>query len=337
MAWLDHLRADPLPWLLTTDTPAVRAATLRRLLGVPADAPEVREARAAAMETDPIASILAAQDPAGWWAKPGPGYGPKYRSTVWQVIFLDQLGADAEHAQVARACDYVLAWAHSSSGGFAASAVAKEAPPPPSTTIHCLNGNLLRALIGFGRLGDPRVQAAIEWAARTITGEGVIRWYASTCGPGFACGANDRLPCAWGAVKELAALARIPDEQRTRLVRDAIDSGVGFLLSRDPADADYPMGYGVTKPNGSWFKPGFPLAYVSDVLGVLEVLAALGQGRDRRLARALAWLEGGLDDHGRWANRHAWSGKTWIDIERQGAVSKWVTLRACTVLQAAYG
>jgi CTP:molybdopterin cytidylyltransferase MocA len=32
MTWRAHLRADPLPWLLAADTPAVRAATLQRLL-----------------------------------------------------------------------------------------------------------------------------------------------------------------------------------------------------------------------------------------------------------------------------------------------------------------
>jgi hypothetical protein len=101
MRWLEHLRADPLPWLLEYETPAVRAATLQRLLDKAPDAPRVREARAAAMDSDPIKSLLAAQDPNGWWVKPGPGYSPKYRGTVWQVIFLDQLGADGRHPQAA--------------------------------------------------------------------------------------------------------------------------------------------------------------------------------------------------------------------------------------------
>ena len=74
MSWRARLRADPLGWLLGEDAPAVRAATLQRLLDRPVDAPEVRAARAKAMTVDPIRSILAAQDPAGWWAKPGPGY-----------------------------------------------------------------------------------------------------------------------------------------------------------------------------------------------------------------------------------------------------------------------
>ncbi|HEU4422283.1 MAG TPA: hypothetical protein VFR67_07040 [Pilimelia sp.] len=338
MSWLEHMQADPLPWLLAEDTPAVRAATLQRLLDRTATSPEVRQARAAAMDADPIKSILAAQDPAGWWVKPGPGYGPKYLGTVWQVIFLDQLGADAKHPQVARACDYVLTWCPSRSGGFGASAVRKEQNPPPSAVIHFFNGNLLRALIGFGRLDDDRVQAAIDWAARAITGEGTHRWYASgTNGPGFACAANEGKPCAWGALKELAALARIPPDRRTPLVRRALNTGVKFLFSRDPAVADYPMGWGNTKPNGSWFKPGFPTGYVCDVLQTLEVLAELDHAHDERLTHALAWLQAGQDPHGRWPNRHAYNGKTWIDFEPQGAPSKWVTLRACTALRAAYG
>jgi hypothetical protein len=338
MTWLDHVRADPLPWLLAADTPGVRAAALQRLLDAPADATEVRQACSAAMDVDPIKTMLAAQDSAGWWVKPGPGYSPKYRGTVWQVIFLDQLGADPANPQIVRACDYVLTWCLTGSGGFGCSGVGKEVHPPPSAVIHCLNGNLLRALIGFGRLDDAPVQAAVEWAARAITGEGVSRWYASgTSGPGFACAANEGKPCAWGALKELLALARIPPARRSALVRRAVDAGVAFLFSRDPDVADYPMGWGNTKPNASWFKPGFPSGYVSDVLQTLEVLAELGHGRDARLERALAWVEAGQDEQGRWRNRYAYNGKTWVDIEAQGQASKWVTLRACTVLRAAYG
>ena len=39
---------------------------------------------------------------------------------------------------------------------------------------------------------------------------------------------------------------------------------------------------------------------------------------------------------GRWVNRSAYNGKTTVDIDKQGRPSKWVTLRACTVLKAAY-
>jgi len=113
--------------------------------------------------------------------------------------------------------------------------------------------------------------------------------------------------------------------------------GVDFLFSRDPAVADYPMGWGNTKPKASWFAFGFPSAYVSDVIDTVEVIAELGHGRDGRLRAAVELIEGGQDAAGRWRNRHAYNGKTWIDIDRQGAPSKWVTLRACRALRAFYG
>lgn len=338
VSWRDHVRADPLPWLLEEDTPAVRAAALLRLCDASDDAREVRVARAAAMRADPIKTILAHQEPAGWWVKPGPGYATKYRSTVWSTIFLDQLGADPQHPQVVRAVDYLLAMTATSAGGFGCSGSKEERPPPPSMVIHCLNGNLLRAFIGFGRLDDARVQAAVDWAARAITGEHIDRWYASsTPGPGFACAANDKLPCAWGAVKQMLGLARVPANRRSPLVRRAVAQGVDFLLSVDPASALYPMGWGNTKPNGSWFKLGFPSGYVTDVLQVLEALGELGFGADARLANALDWVGAQQTPAGVWLNRYAYNGKTWSDIERQGQPSKWVTLRACTVLRAAYG
>jgi hypothetical protein len=95
------------------------------------------------------------------------------------------------------------------------------------------------------------------------------------------------------------------------------------------------MGWGNTRPSSSWFKLGFPSGYVTDVLQVLEALAELGHARDERLGRAVDWLVGQQGDEGRWNNRYAYNRKTVVDFEPQGAASKWVTLRACTVLRAA--
>ncbi len=336
VTWTDRLRGDPVSWLLEPETPAVRAAALQRLMDHPSDDPDVVSARAGAMACDPIAATLAAQSPEGWWVKPGPGYAPKYTGTVWSLIFLDQLGADPADARVQRACDYVLRMNPTASGGLGCSGSHREVAAPPSSVLHCLNGNLLRALIGFGHLGDARVQSAISWAARAITGQDAPRYYASgTTGPGFACGANEALPCAWGATKEMLALARIPESARSPEVAAAIDAGADFLLSRDPAQADYPMGWGNTRPSTSWFRLGFPSGYVADVLQVLEVLAELGHAHDERLAASYDWLLGQQDTDGRWPNRYAYRGKTWVDFEHQGSPSKWVTLRACAVLRAA--
>lgn len=331
--WLRAMNEDPRPWLLEESDPGARAAALVGVLGRDASDSEVVALRQEAMKLDPIRSILEAQDPAGWWVKPGPGYAPKYSGTVWNLIFLDQLGADPSHRAVHRAVDYVLGMCPTTSGGFGCSGSHLERPAPPSSVLHCLNGNLLRATIGFGYFDHPAVKNAVAWSARTVTGEDVDRWYKSgTAGPGFQCGANDGQPCAWGAVKTLAGLAAIPPRRRTQLVRRAIDATAEFLMSRDPAVADYPMGYGNIKPSAAWFRLGFPSGYVCDVLEVLEVLTKVGRGSDPRLDNAKLWLLGLQDHQGRWKNRRSYRGKTTIDFEKQGQPSKWITMRACRVL-----
>jgi hypothetical protein len=328
MGWRDALNGDPLPWLLEEETPAVRHLALRWLLDEPETSPEARRARAAAMRADPIAATLAAQHTGGFWVKPGSGYGPKYTGTVWSLMFLEQLGADPDDPGIQRACAHVLEHTQAPSGGFGMGG-------QNSSVVHCLHGNLLRALVGFGWLDDERVQAAITWQAASITGDGFDGWYRwATSGPGFSCGINSGLPCAWGAIKALRGLARVPPERRSPHVERAIAHGVAFLLSRDPAAADYPAGNRVS-PN--WFKLGFPSGYVADVLQNLEVLAELGHAEDPRLAHAVEAVLARQDGRGRWKNEKAYERLTWVPFERQRSPSKWVTLRACRVLRAALG
>ena len=334
MPWRAHLNDDPLPWLLEPENPAVRYFTLTDLLDRPPDAPEVVAAKSAINTSHPVKAILEAQHPGGYWIKPGPGYSPKYRSTVWQVIFLDQLGADWSDARLQAACEYVLARTQAPNGGFGSSARVDAVRPPNSAVIHCLHGNLLRAMLNFGYGDDDRVRRAIEWQARSITGDKFSDYYKSgTTSPGFGCAANSGQPCAWGAIKALRALVRVPARAQTPQVKKAIRAAVAFLLSRDPTQADYPAGDGRVSP--SWFKLGFPSGYVADVLQNLEVLAELSHGRDKRLRPAIEWLLSKQDTQGRWKNQYAYAGKLWADFEPQDGVSKWVTLRACRVLKAA--
>jgi hypothetical protein len=334
--WLTALRADPRPWLLDGSGPAVRQLALRWLEDRPADDPDVAGARAAAMASPPIAPILAAQDPSGWWVKPGPGYAPKYTGTVWSLIVLEQLGADGADPRISAACDYVLAHTHVPGGGFGCSGTHRaDRPPPPSSVYHCLSGNLVRALVAFGRLDDPQVADAVDWQARAITGgTGAPRYYASgTAGPGFACGVNEGLPCAWGAVKAMRGLAAIPPARRTPGVEAAIDAGVALLLSVDPATAAYPAGWG-GGTSRAWFRLGFPSGYIADIVQTAEVLAELGRADKGRLAGVVARVLAKQDADGRWRNEQPYRGKLWADVDEPGTPSPWVTLRACRVLRA---
>jgi len=62
--WRRLLTGDPTPWLLEKDDAAVRHLALRLLLDEPGDSPAVRRARAKAMRTPPISTILEHQDAA---------------------------------------------------------------------------------------------------------------------------------------------------------------------------------------------------------------------------------------------------------------------------------
>jgi hypothetical protein len=331
MSWQATLNGDALPWLqeLDANNPGPRYFALRDLLDRPEDDPEVIAARSATMATGPVPAILDAQYPAGYWIKPGNYYSPAYRGTVWQIVFLADLGADPADERVRRACEYVLEHGVAANGAFSI----KE-PPVPSACLHCMSGSLLRALLRLGYAGDPRVQGALNWQVQAVTGEGQMRYYKSgTSGPGFACAVNLGQPCAWGATKAIRALAAVPPERRSPALQRAIQAGVEFLLSRDLAVADYPY---TERVSSAWFKFGFPLGYASDVLETATALAELGYAADQRLAHALQFIRGKQDAQGRWKLEGGLNGKLWADVERKGQPSKWVTLRALVVLKAAY-
>ncbi|RPI84789.1 MAG: nitrogen fixation protein NifH [Chloroflexi bacterium] len=331
-----QIPSDTLNWLLEPDSPGVRYLALRDLVGLPAEHPELLAAKSAAHLEGPIASILEHMEADGYWSKPGPGYLPKYYSTVWSMILLAQLGASAAFDErIASACSYVLDHALTTTGQFTISGA-------PSYTIDCLQGNLCWVMLEFG-YDDPRLDTAFEWMARTVTGEGLapltdrqasLRYYAYKCGPLFACGANDKLPCSWGAAKVMLAFGKLPTERHTPLIDDAIAKGVDFLFSTDPAKADYPSGY-AEKPSGNWWKFGFPVFYVSDILQIVEALVQLGYQNDPRLANALELVREKQDSQGRWNLEYDYTGKTWVNFGKKKQANKWVTLRALRVFKAA--
>ncbi len=320
-----RLIANPLPWLLEPDAvnPGVRYFALRDLLGRPPDDPDVIVAQAEVMTSGPVPVILAAQEPDGYWVKPGAGYSPKYQGTLWSVLFLAQLGCDGRDERVRKAIDYVFEHAQANTGAIAASGT-------PSTTAHCLWGNMVRALLDLGVWGDERLDRAIEQLARSVTGEGYGRYLRSGIqAPGFVCSANYGLPCGWGAIRVLWALNAVPADDRSPEVRAAIETCIAFLLRYDVARAEYPYQERITS---SWFKFGYPLGYVTDVLLNLETLTEAGITTDPRLDEAVALVLTKQDQQGRWRLEYGYHNKMWIDVEEKGAPSKWVTLRAMRML-----
>ncbi len=341
--WKSKLKGDPVPWLLENDRtqPGIRYFALREILGCDEDDGEVQAAKAAIMASGPVPAILAAQDPKGYWGKPG----TRFTGTMPAAVFLAEFGADGADPRVRLGCEVLLSRYLGGDGR-------------PWDGTYCTAASIGAALIDLGWLGDQRLQTSMEWLARTIAGKG-----AADTGSGdssLACSSrNGGLPCAWGAIKAMIALNKVPPAMRTSNMRDAIKRGVEFLLSRDPAVADYPFGRG-NQPSSTWFKFYYPLLSEADVLQNLEVLAALGQAQNHRLAHALDLVTSKQDQRGRWLLERSYkelpstqeervsywyqnSLKLYVNYrdlaaiqEKKGKPSKWVTLRALRVLKAAY-
>jgi hypothetical protein len=188
---------------------------------------------------------------------------------------------------------------------------------------------------------DPRLDKAYEWMARTVTGDGMApmeekdaprRYYAYKSGPTFACGVNNKLPCAWGGVKVMLAFGKLPVEERTPMIKRAIRQGVEFFFGVDPATAKYPTREG-SKPNRAWWKFGFPVFYVTDLLQLAEALVNLGYASDQRLSRSFDIIRDKQSEQGQWLKEYDYMGKTWLDFGEKNQPNEWVTLRALRVLK----
>jgi hypothetical protein len=333
---MSEINAAVLDWLLEEQNPGVRYLALRDLCDLPDNDAQLLQAKEIAHEIGPIATVLNAMQPQGYWEKPGAGYLPKYRSTVWALILLAQLGAEvAMDERISRACGYFIEEAITEHGQIGSQGT-------PSSTVDCLQGNICAAMLDLG-YEDERLEKAFDWLGRSNTGEGIapmkdkkapLRYYAGKIGPGFMCGANNKQPCAWGATKAMLALAKLPKDKHTPVITEAIQRGIDFFFSVDPAEANYPSGWN-DKPSGNWWKFGFPVFYVTDMLQILEVFAELNMLDDARLKNALDLLRSKQDDAGKWALEYSYKGKTWIDVGETKQPNKWVTLRALRVLKKA--
>ncbi|MBN1579282.1 MAG: hypothetical protein JXA89_01170 [Anaerolineae bacterium] len=303
-------------WLLEPENPSARYLTLRHLMGRDEQDEQVIAAREAIAGLHIVRTILDAQYPAGHWVKPGRGYSPKYKATIWQLIFLTDLGMPGTPA-IARACEHVLQNAfHAGYGLFSAH--------KHSTGIYpCLNGSLMRALVHFGYVAHPTVQIVIQ---------ALIDWVETV---GFACPRNaiqarkrtSWQACVWGCVKVLRGFAALPKEKQTRAIRRIVGQGIDLLRTRDLLDNQQPM---LIETDSHWLQPGFPLGDHSDLLEALLALAEWDAAGG--LDQTIRFI---IDQRGRdrrWQLGYT-PAKMWADFGSVGEPNKWITLRALDVIE----
>ncbi|ODS35379.1 nitrogen fixation protein NifH [Candidatus Altiarchaeales archaeon WOR_SM1_SCG] len=331
--WKSLLKAVPTDWLLEKDNPSVRYFTLINILEKPENDPEVMAAKQEIMKTGVVPKILANQKDEGNWENPGRFYTAKYRGTVWQLLILAELGADEENNGIKKACEFILENSQDpESGGFSMWVSAKKGGGRHSGVIPCLTGNMVYSLIKFGYLEDYRVRHAINWITTYQrfddgTEKPPTGWPYDKA---FACWGKHS--CHMGVVKTLKALAEIPHSKKSGDVENTIELGAEYMLKHHIHKRSHDLNR-VSKPG--WLRFGFPLMYQTDALEILGILTNLGY-RDERMQEAVDLVVSKQDEQGRWKLENTFNGRFQINIEQKGKPSKWITLRAMSVIKRFY-
>lgn len=340
---LPRVPRETLEWLTDGEIPQVALEARRALLGEP-DSPESRALDDRRNAYAPIAAILEAQRADGSWADPARDY-QKYGGSLWQVLFLGELGADGSDERVRRGAEY--AFSRQAADGSWSYSDARAA-----ASIPCLTANVARSLARLGYERDPRVARAIEYCVG-LTGQlGAIdcRYAQDSHLNGY---------CHMLTPKLLLLLAAVPrdlwpagaDQLRQGCVEALRDKEVfrclpeeaGEFLSaaaRVPAAdrralrerflAEHaPLHY---REKPGWLRFGFPLSYNSDVLEALVALKAAGETARPEYEAALEAVRKAADPSMRWSMRNSLNGKMLADVEEKGRPSRWLTLRALSVL-----
>lgn len=339
-------------WLREDDVPAV-SVLASRLLGVP----EPDGAWGRRNEYGPVARILEAQHDDGSWDVPQRDY-QKYRGSLWQLVFLGELWADGADERVRRGAEYAFS-RQLSDGAWSCNG-------KPAAAIPCLTANVGRSIARLGYCRDERVVRALEFCVRQLHEAGVL-----DCGSIYSSklsgpkGGGARVYtlngyCHMLAPKTLLFLAEVPRELWPNGAEELRDECVRVLRDKQvfrSLPAEYrefqDLAYSAKAPERpalrerflaehgaphygdkpGWLRFGFPLSYNSDALEALLALAAHGEAPLPEYGPALDAVEAAADADMHWAMRSSLNGKMIADVERKGAPSKWVTLRALTALR----
>jgi len=315
-----------LAWLLQDNQPSIRYRTLTELLGRSQNDSEVRETRARIPGVGWAAEILAERNPAGWWVSGENHFRPRYVSTYWKMLVLADLGLTRDLPAIRES---VEVWTRTKP-------VQRREPGKhlPGFLHLCVVGMSARAMIQFGYADDPRVREGLEWIVKTADPRG-----------GWACmgtpGKGRNIDSSW---KALGALAAFPRSKRTASMQRCIERGAEFYLERE-------LHRQGTRYD-PWYRFHYPVHYYYDVLVGLDLLTSLGYGDDPRLKFALELLMKKRRSDGRWRmdavhpdnpegearyerwyRQHPESRPRPFALEKAGAPSKLVTLRALLVLE----
>jgi len=301
-------------WLLESKVPSIRYKTYQYLVGLPSDDPVLIEEYHNIQSSILIQQILDQQVIPGQWKYVNHFYTPKYVSTHWSLLLLEELLVDPMEPRFQKAIDFMVGKTHLE---------IEERLQSKDSGFTCLWGNILRYVLYAGFIDDPRVSDLITYVSRSI--------YQKEC----ACYINDHRPCSWGLIRSLWGLIRIPVSYRNKEIQKAIDVGITFVLEKYSfVEANFPMDDG-GKIHPLWSKMSFPLFYQSDILFVLRILAELDMLYHPKAQVAIDWLLARRQNNGHFKGSNPFRSRTWPVISDKEDNDRWITLFAMDILQKA--
>jgi hypothetical protein len=345
------MKKETLDWLCRADNPPARYLTLKNLL----DRPEstLRKERAALNDYTVVKGIL--KHHKTFWGKRLRLY-QKYKGGYWQLIFLGDLFADGRNTIIRDGCEFILndrKW--------------RPVLDAKKTDWICLAANITRALANLGYADDPRVLTLTEDIARAIVNNNGInctimdysllpQCYMALPKVLMALGSyvgtkriiKQAIKIASEKLLERNIYCYVPQmqdqwnshyEKTSRELRETRSYVASMKYLKDELAKARPKmlkknkGF---KPKAGWLNFGYPLHYNSDILEAMRSMADAGVKYDRRMDDALGVIEKNMLPDGRWKLAFSLNGRMWVDIERRGQPSKWVTYHALRVLRT-YG
>ena len=292
-------------WLLDSD-PAIRWQTLDGLTDAPPD--EVAAERARVAREGWGAEVLALQEADGRWN--GGTLFPYWITTAHALQLLCAFGIDPESEEAKRAVAPVheaARWEYDTNMRF----FDGEVEP-------CINGRTVAIGSYFGRDMRPVVD-------RLLTEQMADGGWNCEQENGSTRGSFDT---TLGVLEGLLEFERTGGADRD--VTAARGRAEEYLLERRLLRrlSDGEIG------QKRWLYAGFPEAWFYTLPRVLDYFRQARPGPDDRMAEAFDILESKRDKSGRWPIEHVYNDATLIDFgEREGAPSRWITLRCLRALR----
>jgi hypothetical protein len=304
-------------WLLEGD-PAIRWQALRDLVGAP-ERTVARERRRVATKGWG-ARLLARQDASGRWAagsSPDTGlYSPKWTSTTYTMLLLRDFGLPSKDRRARKACGPLLDRGLQPDGGVSYGTWAQWTHRGET----CITGMVL-SIASYFEYDDDRLDTIAQHLLEQQMPDGGWNYRRSS-------GATHSSVNTTISVLEGLRLYEVFRRRRVVTMRRAQQRGREFLLAHR-LFRSHRTGK-VIKPIFTRFV--FPPRWHYDILRALDHFRSVDAPRDERLADAIDVVRRTERADGRWVLDHAYPGKTYFQLERVGAPSRWNTLRALRVL-----